>query len=109
VLVVVVSFIVLFLYCAVMFLYCVCALCVCNVCYLSVVLLYYCHRAEAQVQFNKYIYIYKYELGFYTPEDDILHSHRLENLKSYQFVRSLKDDVLLIMDLLPFCWAFTTS
>jgi hypothetical protein len=25
----------------------------------------------------------KYELGFYIPEDDILHSHRLENLKSY--------------------------
>jgi hypothetical protein len=24
-----------------------------------------------------------YELGFYTPEDDILHSHRRENLKSY--------------------------
>jgi hypothetical protein len=25
----------------------------------------------------------KYELGFYIPEDDILHSHRLKNLKSY--------------------------
>jgi hypothetical protein len=25
----------------------------------------------------------KYELGFYFPEDDILHSHRRENLKSY--------------------------
>jgi hypothetical protein len=25
----------------------------------------------------------KYELGFYIPEDDILHSHRCENLKSY--------------------------
>jgi hypothetical protein len=25
----------------------------------------------------------KYELGFYIPEDDILHSHRRENLKSY--------------------------
>jgi hypothetical protein len=25
----------------------------------------------------------KYELGFYIPEDDILHSTRLENLKSY--------------------------
>jgi hypothetical protein len=25
----------------------------------------------------------KYELGFYTPEDAILHSHRRENLKSY--------------------------
>jgi hypothetical protein len=24
-------------------------------CYLSVVLLYYCHRAEAQLQFNIYI------------------------------------------------------
>jgi hypothetical protein len=25
----------------------------------------------------------KYELGFYIPEDDILHSHRHENLKFY--------------------------
>jgi hypothetical protein len=25
----------------------------------------------------------RYELGFYTPEDDILHSHHRENLKSY--------------------------
>jgi hypothetical protein len=25
----------------------------------------------------------KYELGFYIPEDDILHSHWRENLKSY--------------------------
>jgi hypothetical protein len=25
----------------------------------------------------------RYELGFYIPEDDSLHSHRRENLKSY--------------------------
>jgi hypothetical protein len=25
----------------------------------------------------------RYEQGFYIPEDDILHSHRLGNLKSY--------------------------
>jgi hypothetical protein len=25
----------------------------------------------------------KYELGFYIPEDDILHSHRSETVKSY--------------------------
>jgi hypothetical protein len=25
----------------------------------------------------------KYELGFYIPKDDILHSHRRENLRSY--------------------------
>jgi hypothetical protein len=25
----------------------------------------------------------KYELGFYIPEDDILHGHSRENLKSY--------------------------
>jgi fatty acid desaturase len=49
VLAVVVSFIVVFLYC-------ICALFVCNVCYLSVLLLYYCHRAKAQLHFNKYIY-----------------------------------------------------
>jgi hypothetical protein len=47
VLAVLVSFIVVFLYC-------VCALNVCNVCYLSVLLLYYCHRTKAQLQFNKY-------------------------------------------------------
>jgi hypothetical protein len=55
VLAVVVSFIVV--------LYCVCALFVCNVCYLSAVLLYYCPRAEAQLQFNKYIHIYIYIIG----------------------------------------------
>jgi hypothetical protein len=44
------------LYCVVVFLYCVCTLFVYNVFYLSVVLLYYCHRAEAQLQFNIYIY-----------------------------------------------------
>jgi hypothetical protein len=44
----------------VVFLYAVCALFVCNVCYLSVVLLYYCHRADAQLQLNIYIYIYIY-------------------------------------------------
>jgi hypothetical protein len=27
----------------------------------------------------------KYELGLYIPEDDVLHSHRRENLKSYSF------------------------
>jgi hypothetical protein len=25
----------------------------------------------------------KYEMGFYIPEDDILHNHRSENVKSY--------------------------
>jgi hypothetical protein len=25
----------------------------------------------------------RYELGFYTPEEGIVHSHRRENLKSY--------------------------
>jgi hypothetical protein len=25
----------------------------------------------------------KYEMGFYIPEDDVLHSHRRKNLKSY--------------------------
>jgi hypothetical protein len=27
--------------------------------------------------------VVKYELGFYIPEEDILHSHRRGNLKSY--------------------------
>jgi hypothetical protein len=29
------------------------------------------------------VYLVRYELGFYIPEEDILHSHRSENLKSY--------------------------
>jgi hypothetical protein len=34
----------------------------------------------------------KYELGFYIPEDGILHSHRRENLRSYIFCfNSFKD------------------
>jgi hypothetical protein len=28
----------------------------------------------------------KYELGFYIPEDDILHSHCRESLKSYNVI-----------------------
>jgi hypothetical protein len=32
----------------------------------------------------------KYELGSYIPEDDILHSHRHENLKSYILIHSLQ-------------------
>jgi hypothetical protein len=28
----------------------------------------------------------KYELGFHIPEDDILHSRRRENLKSYEVI-----------------------
>jgi hypothetical protein len=31
----------------------------------------------------------KYELGFYIPEDDILHSHRRENIKSYTLLMDL--------------------
>jgi hypothetical protein len=31
----------------------------------------------------------KYELGFYIPEDDILHSHCCENLKSDILLRGL--------------------
>jgi hypothetical protein len=38
------------IYCCV-FVLCLCF--VCNLCYLSVVLLYYCHRVKAQLQFNK--------------------------------------------------------
>jgi hypothetical protein len=31
----------------------------------------------------------KYELGFYIPEDAILHSHQRENIKSYVDLRRL--------------------
>jgi hypothetical protein len=33
----------------------------------------------------------RYEVGFYIPEDDILHSHRRENLKSYIFRNAFPD------------------
>jgi hypothetical protein len=37
----------------------------------------------------------KYELGFYIPEDDILHSHHCENLISYILLdEDLQIDVL---------------
>jgi hypothetical protein len=29
------------------------------------------------------VFLVRYELSLYIPEDDILHSHRRENLKSY--------------------------
>jgi hypothetical protein len=32
----------------------------------------------------------RYELGTYIPEDDILHSHRRENLKCYKCSYTLK-------------------
>jgi hypothetical protein len=31
----------------------------------------------------------RYELGFYIPEDDIVHSHRRKNLKSYISIDTL--------------------
>jgi hypothetical protein len=36
----------------------------------------------------------KYELGFYNPEDSILHFHCRENLKSYTF--DIAVDILLV-------------
>jgi hypothetical protein len=38
----------------------------------------------------------KYELGFYIPENDILHSHRRENLKFYIGFYIPEDDILHI-------------
>jgi hypothetical protein len=35
------------------------------------------------VQWRRSVSPVKYELGFYIPEDDILHSHRRKNLKFY--------------------------
>jgi hypothetical protein len=35
----------------------------------------------------------RYELGFYIPEDGILHSHRRENLKSYRIGPCLRTKV----------------
>jgi hypothetical protein len=36
----------------------------------------------------------RYELGFYNPEDGILHSHRRENLKSYIALTGWSGDVM---------------
>jgi hypothetical protein len=33
----------------------------------------------------------KYKLGFYIPEDDILHSHRRENVKSYMSLNLINE------------------
>jgi hypothetical protein len=38
----------------------------------------------------------KYEQGFYIPEDTILHSHRLGNLKSYMLVLVCIDSLVFI-------------
>jgi hypothetical protein len=74
----------------VVFLYCVCALFVCNVCYLFVVLLYYCQRVNAQLQFNTDIYIYIYisnsmfivlkqeKIESEGSDDDVYHSESLD-------------------------------
>jgi hypothetical protein len=37
----------------------------------------------------------RYELGFYIPEDDILHSHCRENLKPLILIKEIKDSYLL--------------
>jgi hypothetical protein len=37
----------------------------------------------------------KYEVGFYIPEDDILHSHCRENLKSYIHQQLLLNSILM--------------
>jgi hypothetical protein len=46
----------------------------------------------------------KYELGFYIPEDDILHSHGRENLKSYTYNVHYQDATLLVVSVQEFFW-----
>jgi hypothetical protein len=38
------------------------------------------------------MFLARYELGFYIPEDGILHSHRRENLKSYMETRIFRHE-----------------
>jgi hypothetical protein len=45
----------------------------------------------------------RYEMGFYIPEDVILHSHRRENLKSYTFLLNSADFVKLSLFSLLCC------
>jgi hypothetical protein len=35
------------------------------------------------------MFLVRYELGFYIPEDGVLHSHRLENLRSHMISLSI--------------------
>jgi hypothetical protein len=44
------------------------------------------------------VFVVRYELGFYIPEDDISHSHRREYLKSY------KENCHLRVNLFPGDW-----
>jgi hypothetical protein len=48
----------------------------------------------------------KYELGFYIPEDGILHTHRRENLKCYTadwlFGKCLRSPLLLSLCVMSF-------
>jgi hypothetical protein len=41
----------------------------------------------------------KYELGFYIPEDDILHSHRRENLKSSEKIVEDRETKMVIREM----------
>jgi hypothetical protein len=36
------------------------------------------------------VFLVRYEMGFYIPEDDILHSDRRETLKSYTFEKEVE-------------------
>jgi hypothetical protein len=55
-------------------------------CYLSVVLLYYCHRVKAQLQINIYIYIYIY-IYTHTRTGDVRGDHRGHVVKAKDHVR----------------------
>jgi hypothetical protein len=48
----------------------------------------------------------RYELGFYIPEDDILRSHRRENLKSYCI--KAYEFRFILFEFPTFCPAFQT-
>jgi hypothetical protein len=39
----------------------------------------------------------KYELGFYITEDDILHSHRRDNLKAYTVRLEFSSTIILLL------------
>jgi hypothetical protein len=48
----------------------------------------------------------RYELGFYIPEDDNLHSHRRENLKSYIVLTCINYLYDIVLFPLYFVFAF---
>jgi hypothetical protein len=47
-----------------------------------------------------------YALGFYIPEEGILHAHRRENLKTYMWISGQQNDTEEIIPRIPINYLF---